>query len=290
MRVTKAVVPAAGMGVRFLPATKALPKEMIPVIDTPAIQYIVEEALDSGVGDILIVTGRGKRAMEDYFDRSPALESFLEAKKKKDLLAVVRKIGNLADIHYVRQKEQLGLGHAVLSARRFVAGEPFAVLLGDDLVRSKTPCLKQLLDLYEEMPGAVLAVAEVPPEDVGKYGILDAEPLREGVYRVKGLVEKPAPGKAPSRLAVIGRYILTPGIFPILAETPPGAGGEIQLTDALNVLCRHEPVYGLAFKGRRYDVGDKLGYLKATVEFALDRPDLGPAFEAYLKELVGGLS
>lgn len=277
------------MGVRFLPATKAQPKEMIPIIDTPAIQYVVEEALESGIRDVLIVTGRGKQALEDHFDRSPALESFLEAKGKKDLLAVVRKIGNLADIHYVRQKEPLGLGHAVLAARRFAGEEPFAVLLGDDIVRSRRPCLKQLMDLYEEMPGTVLAVAEVLPEDVSKYGILDAEPLREGVYRVRGLVEKPSPGKAPSRLAVIGRYIITPGIFPILAEIPPGAGGEIQLTDALNVLCRQEPVYGLVFKGRRYDTGDKLGYLKATVEIALDRPDLGPAFEAYLKDLVSRL-
>ncbi|MEW6276170.1 MAG: UTP--glucose-1-phosphate uridylyltransferase GalU [Bacillota bacterium] len=290
MQVTKAIIPAAGMGVRFLPATKAQPKEMIPIIDTPAIQYIVQEALDSGIEDILIITGRGKHAIEDHFDKSPFLEEFLADKGKKDLLALVREIGSLAQIHYLRQKEPLGLGHAVLCARQFVGNEPFAVLLGDDIVRSKRPCLRQLMDLYGELPGTILAVAEVPPEDVSKYGILDAEPLRDGVYRVKNLVEKPPAGEAPSRLAVIGRYLISPRIFPILAETPPGAGGEIQLTDALQALCREEPVYGLIFKGRRYDVGDKLGYLKATVEFALDRPDLGAEFAAYLKELAGELT
>lgn len=287
MQVNKAVIPAAGMGVRFLPATKAQPKEMIPIIDTPAIQYIVQEALDSGVGDILMITGRGKYAIEDHFDKSPYLEEFLADKGKADLLALVREIGSLARLHYLRQKEPLGLGHAVLCARQFVGNEPFAVLLGDDIVRSKRPCLQQLIDLYAEMPGTILAVTEVPPEEVSKYGILDAEPLRDGVYRVRDMVEKPRPEEAPSRLAVIGRYVISPRIFPILAATPPGAGGEIQLTDALRVLCREEPVYGLIFRGRRYDVGDKLGYLKATVEFALDRPDLGPEFEAYLKELVG---
>lgn len=290
MRVRKAVIPAAGMGVRFLPATKAQPKEMIPIIDTPAIQYIVQEALDSGIEDILIITSRGKNAIEDHFDRSPFLEEFLSTKGKADLLAVVREIGSLARLYYIRQKEPLGLGHAVLCARQFVGDEPFAVLLGDDIVLSKRPCLKQMMDLYAELPGTILAVAEVPPEDVSKYGILDAYPLHDGVYRVRNMVEKPAPDIAPSQLAVIGRYIISPRIFPILAKTPPGAGGEIQLTDALQVLCREEPVYGLIFRGRRYDVGDKLGYLKATVEFALDRPDLGPEFEAYLKQLVTELN
>ncbi len=290
MRIRKAVIPAAGMGVRFLPATKAQPKEMIPIIDTPAIQFIVQEALDSGVEDILIITGRGKRAIEDHFDRSPELEEFLRAKGKTEQLELVGRIGRLADVHYIRQKEALGLGHAVLCARKFVGGEPFAVLLGDDLVRSKKPCLEQLIDLYAELPGTVLAVAEVPPEDVSKYGILDAEPVREGVYRVKDLVEKPPRDKAPSRLAVIGRYVISPSIFSILAETPPGAGGEIQLTDALRVLCREEPVYGLIFEGRRYDTGDKLGYLQATVEFALERPDLGADFRAYLKQLLKALA
>lgn len=272
-----------------MPATKAQPKEMIPIIDTPAIQFIIKEALDSGIEDILIITGRGKRAIEDHFDKSPYLEDFLYNKGKTDLLELVQEIGDLADIYYVRQKEPLGLGHAVYCARKFIGDEFFAVLLGDDIIRSRRPCLKQLADLHSELSGTILAVQEVPREDVSKYGILDTEPIREGVYRVKNLVEKPSPDKAPSRLAVIGRYIISPLIFPILAEIPPGAGGEIQLTDALQILCQEEPVYGLVFKGRRYDVGDKLGYLKATVEFALDRPDLGEEFGIYLKQLVSGL-
>jgi UTP--glucose-1-phosphate uridylyltransferase len=289
MRVTKAVIPAAGLGVRFLPATKAQPKEMIPVVDKPAIQYIVEEAVNSGIENILIITGQGKRAIEDHFDKSFILEEHLRTRGKMELLNLVEQTGRIADLLYVRQKEQLGLGHAVYCARRFVGNEPFAVLLGDDLVRSKRPCLRQLLDLYEEVQGTVLAVQEVPPKDVSKYGILDAEPLREGVYQVRELVEKPSPETAPSRLAIMGRYIISPRIFPILEKILPGAGGEIQLTDALSVLCREEPVYGLAFRGRRYDVGDKLGYLMATVEFALDHPFLGKDFESYLKQLLDTL-
>ncbi|MDQ0285090.1 UTP--glucose-1-phosphate uridylyltransferase [Desulfofundulus luciae] len=285
MQIRKAIIPAAGLGVRFLPATKAQPKEMLPIVDKPTIQYIIEEAVRSGIEDILIITGRHKRAIEDHFDKSPDLEEQLRAREKLGLLELVQDISEMVDIYYVRQKEPRGLGHAVYCARKFIGNEPFAVLLGDDIVRSRTPCLKQLLNLYEEMPGTILAVQEVSPEDVSKYGILDAEPIREGVYRVRDLVEKPAPGEAPSRLAIMGRYIIDPRIFEILAETPPGAGGEIQLTDALRVLCREQPVYGLAFKGRRYDVGDKLGYLKAMVEFALDRPDLGEEFAAYLKEI-----
>ncbi len=285
MQIRKAIIPAAGLGVRFLPATKAQPKEMLPIVDKPTIQYIIEEAVHSGIEDILIITGRHKRAIEDHFDKSPDLEEQLRAREKLGLLELVQDISEMVDIYYVRQKEPRGLGHAVYCARKFIGSEPFAVLLGDDIVRSRTPCLKQLLTLYEEMPGTILAVQEVPPEDVSKYGILDAEPIREGVYRVRDLVEKPAPGEAPSRLAIMGRYIIDPRIFDILAETPPGAGGEIQLTDALRVLCREQPVYGLVFKGRRYDVGDKLGYLKAMVEFALDRPDLGEEFAAYLKEV-----
>ncbi|SHJ28287.1 UTP--glucose-1-phosphate uridylyltransferase GalU [Desulfofundulus thermosubterraneus] len=285
MRIRKAIIPAAGLGVRFLPATKAQPKEMLPIVDKPTIQYIIEEAVHSGIEDILIITGRHKRAIEDHFDKSPDLEEQLRAREKLGLLELVQDISEMVDIYYVRQKEPRGLGHAVYCARKFIGNEPFAVLLGDDIVRSRTPCLKQLLNLYEEMPGMILAVQEVPPEDVGKYGILDAEPIREGVYRVRDLVEKPAPEEAPSRLAIMGRYIIDPRIFDILAETPPGAGGEIQLTDALRVLCREQPVYGLAFKGRRFDVGDKLGYLKAMVEFALERSDLGEEFAAYLKEI-----
>ncbi|RKO65670.1 UTP--glucose-1-phosphate uridylyltransferase GalU [Desulfofundulus salinus] len=285
MQIRKAIIPAAGLGVRFLPATKAQPKEMLPIVDKPTIQYIIEEAVHSGIEDILIITGRHKRAIEDHFDKSPDLEEQLKAREKLGLLELVQDISELVDIYYVRQKEPRGLGHAVYCARKFIGSEPFAVLLGDDIVRSRTPCLKQLLNLYEEMPGTILAVQEVSPEDVSKYGILDAEPIREGVYRVRDLVEKPAPEEAPSRLAIMGRYIIDPRIFDILAKTPPGAGGEIQLTDALRVLCREQPVYGLVFKGRRYDVGDKLGYLKAMVEFALERPDLGEEFAAYLKEV-----
>ncbi|RJQ29372.1 MAG: UTP--glucose-1-phosphate uridylyltransferase [Peptococcaceae bacterium] len=288
MKIKKAVIPAAGLGIRFLPATKAQPKEMLSIVDKPAIQYIVEEAVDSGIEDILIITGRGKRAIEDHFDCSPNLEAQLREKGKMELLELVCGVSRLADIHYVRQKEQLGLGHAVYCARKFVGSEPFAVLLGDDLVRGQTPCLKQLLDLYGEVEASVIAVQEVPAEDVSKYGILDAVQERSRVYRIKDLIEKPSPESAPSRLAVMGRYIIHPRIFPILAKTKPDAGGEIQLTDALRVLCRERPIYGLAFEGRRYDVGDKLGYLRATVEFALERPELAAEFREYLKTVVKG--
>jgi len=288
-RVKKAIIPAAGLGVRFLPATKAQPKEMLPIVDKPTIQYIVEEAIESGISDVLIITGRNKRAIEDHFDRSLELEMQLKKTGKKALLELVEDLGRLADIYYVRQKEPLGLGHAIFCARQFIADEPFAVLLGDDIVRSRVPCLKQLLNLYEEVQSTVIAVMEVPGEDVSKYGILDAVEIRPGVYRIRDLVEKPPAEKAPSRLAVIGRYIIQPGICSILAGTKPGAGGEIQLTDALKVLCREQPMYGLAFKGKRYDVGDKLGYLQATVEFALARPDLAESFREYLKTVCAEL-
>ena len=289
MRVTKAVIPAAGLGVRFLPATKAQPKEMLPVVDKPVIQYIVEEAVNSGIENILIVTGQGKKSIEDHFDKSQLLEEHLQEKGKLALLNLVREISQIADLHYVRQKEPLGLGHAIYCARRFVGDEPFAVLLGDDLVRSEKPCLKQLLELYDEVQSTVLAVQEVPAADVNKYGILDADFLREGVYYIRDLVEKPPVDQAPSRLAIMGRYVITPAIFPILENTPPGQGGEIQLTDALRALSKEEPIYGINFEGRRYDVGDKLGYLMATVEFALDYPDLGNDFRSYLKQLVNTL-
>ncbi|WP_104373625.1 UTP--glucose-1-phosphate uridylyltransferase GalU [Desulfocucumis palustris] len=287
MRIKKAVIPAAGLGVRFLPATKAQPKEMLPIVDKPTIQYIIEEAVASGIEDILIVTGRHKKSIEDHFDKFPSLEAHLKRKGKEDLLDLVMGIGEMADICYVRQKEPLGLGHAVYCARKFVGNEPFAVLLGDDIVKSDTPCLQQLINLYGETGASVIGAQEVPPEDVSKYGILDAEEINKGVYRIRDLVEKPAPGEAPSRLAIMGRYIITPAVFDILSNIEPGAGGEIQLTDALRVLCRQEPMYGLLFDGRRYDVGDKLGYLKAMVEFALDRPDLSREFAEYLRELVG---
>ncbi len=284
-KIRKAVIPAAGRGLRFLPATKAQPKEMLPIVDKPAIQYIIEETLDSGIEDILIITGQNKRSIEDHFDKSVELEKILKEQGKLNLLAEVQKTGRLADLYYVRQKEPLGLGHAVYCARQFIGNEPFAVLLGDDLVRGTTPCLKQLLDLYEKVQSSVIAVMEVPREHVNKYGILDAVEESPGVYRVKDLVEKPPVESAPSRLAIMGRYIIEPRIFSILAETGPGAGGEIQLTDALRQLCREQAVYGLAFQGKRYDVGDKLGYLQATVEFALARPDLAEGFREYLRSV-----
>ncbi|MBF7081619.1 UTP--glucose-1-phosphate uridylyltransferase GalU [Desulfallas sp. Bu1-1] len=286
MKIRKAVIPAAGLGVRFLPATKALPKEMIPIVDKPTIQYIIEEAVNSGIEDILIITGRDKKAIEDHFDKSRILEDHLRSKGKKDLLEIVKQTSSLADIHYVRQKEPRGLGHAVYCARRFVGNEPFAVLLGDDVVRGEVPCLKQMMDLYEQVQASVIGVQEVPLADVSKYGIIDAAPFKDNIFRIHSLVEKPAPEQAPSRLAIMGRYIIEPEIFEILARTGPGAGGEIQLTDALKVLAGQKEMYGLVFEGKRYDVGDKLGYLKAMVEFALARPDLAEEFRRYLEEIV----
>ena len=286
MKIRKAVIPAAGLGVRFLPATKAQPKEMLPIVDKPTIQYIVEEAVASGIEDILLITGKNKRAIEDHFDRSPELETTLMEKGKSGLLDLVRDISEMVDIHYIRQKEPKGLGHAVYCARKFIGDEPFAVLLGDDVIRSEVPCLKQLMNLYEETGASVVGVQEVLEEDVSKYGILSAENVRDGVFRIRDLVEKPSPGNAPSRLGIMGRYIITPRVFDILAETGPGAGGEIQLTDALRVLCHEEPMYGLNFSGQRFDVGDKLGYLKAMVEFALSRPDLAGEFRKYLEQTV----
>lgn len=286
MRVRKAIIPAAGLGVRFLPATKAQPKEMLPIVDTPTIQYIIEEAVASGIEDILIVTGRNKRAIEDHFDKSLELEVQLGSKQKHELLGLVRDISEMVDIHYIRQKEPLGLGHAIYCARKFIGDEPFAVLLGDDVIRSKVPCLKQMISLHEEVRYTVLGVQEVPQEHVNRYGIVEATTECEGVCRIYDLVEKPEIDQAPSRLAVMGRYILSPRIFNILATTRPGAGGEIQLTDALKKLVQAEAIYGCLFEGKRYDVGDKLGYLKATVEFALERPDLAEEFRKYLKEIV----
>lgn len=285
MRIRKVVIPAAGLGVRFLPATKAQPKEMLPIIDKPTIQYIIEEAVNSGIEQILIITGRDKKSIEDHFDKTPSLERHLAEKGNTKLLEVVEHISNLADIYYVRQKEPRGLGHAVYCARQFVGDEPFAVMLGDDIVSSSVPCLKQMMDLYEELGGGIIAVQEVLEAEVNKYGILDAEPVKDRVFRIKDLVEKPSPEVAPSRLAIMGRYIIPPGIFSVLEKTAPGAGGEIQLTDALKVMAAREPMYGYAFQGRRYDVGDKLGYLQAMVEFALGREDLAADFRAYLKKL-----
>ncbi len=289
-KVRKAVFPAAGLGTRFLPATKASPKEMLPLVDKPIIQYGVEEALHSGIQNMIIVTGRGKTAIEDHFDVSFELEHALETKGKKDLLSSVRAISDMIDVSYVRQKEALGLGHAVLRSKELVGNEPFAVVLADDVIDSEVPCIRQLLDVYEFYGSSVLALMEVPKEQISAYGVVDAEPVPHNgtgdrLYRIRNLVEKPKVEDAPSNLAIIGRYILTPDIFSSIEATGPGAIGEIQLTDGLRHLLRNRPIYGFKFDGKRYDAGDKLGFLKATVEFALQRPDLGNAFRAYLKSL-----
>jgi len=289
-KVRKAVFPAAGLGTRFLPATKAQPKEMLPIVDKPIIQYGVEEALHSGIQNIIIVTGRGKTAIEDHFDVSFELEYLLESRCKKDLLAIVRGISDMINVSYVRQKESLGLGHAVLRAMELVGEEPFAVVLADDLIDAETPALRQLLDVYSFFGAPVLAVMEVPLENISAYGAIDAEPVAHNgssdrVFRIRNLVEKPKPSEAPSNLAIIGRYVLTPEIFTSLQTIDPGAGGELQLTDALRHLLHSRPVYAYRFEGTRYDAGDKLGFLKATVEYALHRLDLGGPFREYLKAL-----
>jgi len=285
--IRKAVIPAAGYGTRFLPATKATPKEMLPIVDKPTIQYIVEEALESGIEDILIISGHGKRAIEDHFDSAPALEHELARKGKQDLLDVVRETTDV-NVHYVRQKYMRGLGDAILCARSFVGDEPFAVLLGDDVVyHPERSALRQLIDIYEETGGSVLGCQVVSDEQVSSYGIVGGETLENRrLMRVSDMVEKPSLEEAPSRMAVLGRYIIRPEIFSILGETKPGKGGEIQLTDALKVLAQREAVYAYDFEGKRYDLGDKLGFLEATVEFALRRPDLGGPFQAYLKKIV----
>ncbi|MCL6597775.1 MAG: UTP--glucose-1-phosphate uridylyltransferase GalU [Alicyclobacillus macrosporangiidus] len=283
--IRKAVIPAAGLGTRFLPATKAMPKEMLPIVDKPTIQYIVEEAVASGIEDIIIVTGKGKRAIEDHFDRSVELEELLTNKEKPEILEEIRRITDMANIHYIRQKQPLGLGHAVWCARRFIGSEPFAVLLGDDIVRSEIPCLRQLLNVYEEHGGSVIGVQTVPQEQVSRYGIVDSERMGPRLSKVKGLVEKPAPYYAPSRLAIIGRYILSPTVFEFLERGQTGADGEIQLTDALNELTHVEDLYAYEFEGRRYDVGEKLGFIEATLELALEQPVLGDAVKRLIKRL-----
>lgn len=282
MKVRKAVIPAAGLGTRFLPATKAQPKEMLPIVDKPTIQYIIEEAVASGIEEILIITGRNKRAIEDHFDKSIELEMDLKAKKKDDLLDIVESISNMANIYYIRQKEPKGLGHAIHCAKTFVGNEPFAVMLGDDVVDAEVPCLKQLIDVYNEYKTTILGVQEVDRNNVNKYGIVANKPIEDRVYKVRDLVEKPKVEEAPSNIAILGRYIITPPIFDILENTKPGAGGEIQLTDALKELLKTEAMYAYNFTGHRYDVGDKLGFLQATVEFALKREDLKYEFIKYL--------
>ncbi|WP_234121828.1 UTP--glucose-1-phosphate uridylyltransferase GalU [Clostridium hydrogenum] len=285
MKVKKAIIPAAGLGTRFLPATKAQPKEMLPIVDKPTIQYIIEEAVASGIEEILIITGRNKRAIEDHFDKSVELENELESKGKEDLLKIAKDISNMAEIYYIRQKEPKGLGHAISCAKTFVGNEPFAVMLGDDVVDSKTPCLKQLMDCYNQYKTTIVGVQKVKHNDVCKYGIIDSMHIEDNVYKVKDLVEKPKVEEAPSDIAILGRYIITPAIFNILENTKPGKGGEIQLTDALKSLMQLEAMYACSFEGRRYDVGDKLGFLEATVEFALKRDDLKNDFVKYLKSL-----
>jgi UTP--glucose-1-phosphate uridylyltransferase len=281
--IRKAVFPAAGLGTRFLPATKAQPKEMLPLVDKPIIQYGVEEAVESGVDNIILVTGRGKNAIEDHFDVSVELETFLEARGKKDLLAEIRKISNLINFSYVRQGEPLGLGHAVLVTKALVGNEPFAVILGDDVIDAKPPALRQMIDVFQDVQGPVLAIERVPREDVSSYGIIDAEEIRPGVYRIRDMVEKPPRNEAPSDLAIIGRYILTPDIFPALETTVSDRTGEIQLTNGLRHLLKQRPIYGCRIDGVRHDTGNKLGFLKAVVYFALRRQDLGNAFREYLR-------
>ena len=285
MEVRKAIIPAAGLGTRFLPATKAQPKEMLPIVDKPSLQYIIEEAVNSGIEEILIITGRNKKSIEDHFDRSIELELQLEKAGKFDQLEEVRKISDMANIHYIRQKEPKGLGHAIHCAKSFIGDEPCAVLLGDDIVYSKKPCLKQMIEIYDQYKTTILGVQEVPSEEVSKYGIIDAKLIDDRVYKVKGLVEKPSIEKAPSNMAILGRYIINPAIFEILEHTEPGKNGEIQLTDALWTLSQKEAMYAYVFEGQRYDVGDKIGFLKATVDFALRYDDLKEGFMDYLKEI-----
>ena len=282
MKVRKAIIPAAGLGTRFLPATKAQPKEMLPIVDKPTIQYIIEEAVASGIEEILIITGRNKKSIEDHFDKSVELEMELEKAGKQEMLEMVRGISDMVDIHYIRQKEPRGLGHAIHCAKSFVGNEPFAVMLGDDVVESEVPCLKQLINCFNEYKTTILGVQTVEPENVNKYGIVDGIHIEDRVYKVKRLVEKPTVEESPSNVAILGRYIITPQIFEILENTKPGKGNEIQLTDALETLIKHEAMYAYDFEGRRYDVGDKLGFLQATVEFALKREELRDSFIEYL--------
>ena len=286
-KIRKAIIPAAGLGTRFLPATKAQPKEMLPIVDKPTIQYIIEEAVASGIEEILIITGRSKKCIEDHFDRSVELELELANAGKNELLELVNEISNMVDIHYIRQKEPRGLGHAIHCAKAFVGNEPFAVLLGDDIVyNDEKPCLKQLIDCYNEYHTSVVGVQTVPEESVSKYGIIDCLHIEDRVYKVKGMIEKPSKEDAPSNVAILGRYIITPRIFEILENTEPGKGNEIQLTDALLTLLNEEAIYAYDFEGKRYDGGDKLGFLEATIEYALRRPELKDKLMEYLGRIV----
>ena len=289
MPITKAVIPAAGKGTRFLPATKAQPKEMLPIIDKPTIQYVIEEAIDAGLTDILIITSREKRALEDHFDRNPELESALQANGKDADYAQLHRLSNMANIHYIRQKESLGLGDAIGYARHHVGQEPFAVLLGDSVVTGAVPCIGELMEVYAKHHAPVIGVERVPREHVSRYGIVVGEPVEDRTYRVTDMVEKPSPEEAPSDMAIGARYILTPDIFDEIDQTPRGKGNEIQLTDAIRRLLANRPVYSYHFEGRRHDIGSKLDYLRTTVEFAIAREDLGPAFREFLREIVKDL-
>ena len=283
--VTKAIFPAAGLGTRFLPATKASPKEMMPLVDKPLIQYVVEEAVSSGIEQVILVTGRGKRAIEDHFDVAFELEEDLKAKGKHKLLSEVQRIANMVTFCYIRQKKALGLGHAVLTAKRLIGDDPFAVLLGDDIIDAKVPALKQMMDVYQRYPATILAIQKVPKSQTKNYGIIGGRKIEDGIYLVTDLIEKPSPDEAPSNLAIIGRYILTPEIFGALEHTPPGKGGEIQLTDGLRLLMKKRPIYAYEFEGVRHDAGDKLGFLKATVDFGLKNQEFGEEFRDHLKKL-----
>ncbi len=285
MKVKKAVIPAAGFGTRFLPATKVVPKELLPIVDKPTIQYIMEEVAAAGIEEVILITGREKGSIEDHFDTSTELENHLKKKGKEDLLRMVREISEMVTLVSVRQKEPLGLGHAILCAKRTVGEEPFAVLLGDDLIDAKIPCIKQMIDVYQEMDGALIAIQKVPRSETHLYGIIKGKRVKERVYRIEEMVEKPKQGRAPSNLAIIGRYILPPQIFGILEKVSPDVKGEIQLTDGLRELSQRLPVFGYEFFGDRYDAGDKLGYLQANISFGLKHPELGPKLKRYLKNM-----
>jgi len=289
MIIKKAVIPAAGLGTRFLPVTKSMPKEMLPIIDTPAIHYVVKEAVETGLDDIIIITGRGKRAVEDYFDESPEMEMYLAKHKKDGLLQEIREISSMANVHYIRQKEPKGLPDAILAAEKHIGDETFAVLLGDDIIISETPCTKQLIDVYQKYSSSVLAVQDVPREKINRYGSVKATslPSTTELYQVDHIVEKPRIQDAPSTLASIGRYVFTPEIFEAMKVTKPGVNNELQIADSINILCRSQKVYACAFKGKRYDIGDKLGYVQAIIDFALKNGELNPGISEYLRTLLG---
>jgi UTP--glucose-1-phosphate uridylyltransferase len=286
MKVRKAVIPVAGLGTRFLPATKAVPKELLPIVDVPSIQYVVQEAVDAGIEEIIFVTGRGKDAIEDHFDEAPELEQILTDRGNTDMVKALRRIAEMTEVVSVRQKRPLGLGHAVLCARDLVGSEPFAVMLADDLVDSEVPCIKQLLDIFNREEESVIALMQVPLDEVHQYGVIKGKEIEPRIYQIEGTVEKPLSSEAPSRMAIIGRYVLRPEIFAILRKQPPGRGGEVQLTDGLAQLARQRKMFGCAFEGERYDIGDKFGFVRATVAYALKRPDLKDKVKEYLNTLV----